>query len=314
MPAALLEQAARDGHYVGEGWRVRKDGSLFWASVVITALRDAQGQLYGFAKVTRDITERREGERALEQANKALEHRVAERTAALQALNTQLEASLQEKEVLLKEIHHRVKNNLQVISSLLSLQSHTVDDPHVLAFFQESERRIHSMALVHEMLYQTDDLGKCNLAQYIPTLSAQLMRAYGVDAGRIALRIDVEEVALPLDMAIPCGLILNELLSNCLKHAFPGGQAGEVTVALTHTADCVTLSVRDNGRGVPEHLDFRNTDSLGLQLVCALTEQLGGRLTLTREGDTTFTVSISYGMRPLKEDAHAPRPDADRGR
>jgi PAS domain S-box-containing protein len=292
IPASLLAQAARDGHYVGEGWRVRQNGLCYWASVVITALRDAKGQLHAFAKVTRDITERREAERALAEANETLERRVAERTAALQALNMQLESSLQEKEVLLKEIHHRVKNNLQIVSSLLFLQSQGVDDPHILAFLQDSERRILSMALVHETLYQTADLAHFDLAQYIPTLSAQLLRAYGVDASRIDVHLEVQEVRLPLDMAIPCGLLLNELLSNCLKHAFPGGQAGNVTVMLANETDHVILTVTDDGYGFPVHLDFRHTESLGLQLVCTLTEQLRGTIALERHGGTTFRLTF----------------------
>jgi len=304
-PARLLEQAVREGHFVGEGWRVRKDGSQFWASVVITALREADGQLRGFAKVTRDITERRAAEQALEAANAQLEHRVAERTAELQALNTRLEASLREKEVLLKEIHHRVKNNLQVISSLLSLQSHAVDSPQVLALFQESQHRINSMALVHETLYQMGDLSKFNLAQYIPTLSAQLVDAYGVDPRRIALGLDVGAIMLPVDVAVPCGLILNELLSNCFKHAFPGEKAGDITITLTQEADGVTLMVRDNGCGFPEHLDFRDTESLGLQLVCALTEQLQGTITLERNGGTTFTLTFMLPGAQAGGDAQA---------
>jgi PAS domain S-box-containing protein len=297
-PARLLEQATREGHYVGEGWRVRKDASQFWASVVITALRDAHGELRGFAKVTRDITERRQAECALEQANEALEQRVAERTAALQALNDRLEAGLQEKEVLLKEIHHRVKNNLQVIVSLLSLQHQATNDPQVLALFEESERRIRSMALVHETLYQTGNLGRFELAQYIPTLNAQLLQAYGVEPHRIAVHLDLAEVTLPFDMAVPCGLILNELLSNVLQHAFPDGQAGGMTVTLTHAADRVTIRVRDTGCGFPVHLDFRQTESLGLQLVCALTEQLDGTIALERSGGTAFTVTF-----PLPSDS-----------
>ena len=290
-PARLLEQTARDGHYVGEGWRVRRDGSQFWASVVITALWDAHSQLRGFAKVTRDITERREAEQALAHAHEALEHRVAERTAALQAL-------LQEKEVLLKEIHHRVKNNLQVITSLLSLQHETIDDPHVRALFAESERRIGAMALVHETLYQTGDLGQFNLAQYIPTLSTQLLHAYGVEPHRVAVRLDLAEVTLPLEMAVPCGLILHELLSNCLQHAFPDGQTGTITVTLTHAADRVTLRVEDNGHGFPAHLDAHHTESLGLQLVDALAEQLDGTMALERTEGTAFTVTF-----PLPNDS-----------
>jgi PAS domain S-box-containing protein len=293
-PTRLLAQAAEDGHYVGEGWRVRKDGSQFWASVVITALRETDGRLRGFAKVTRDITERRTAEQALAAANAQLEHRVAARTAELQALTTQLEASLQEKEVLLKEIHHRVKNNLQVVSSLLALQEHTIDDSRLLAFFHESERRIHAMALVHETLYETNDLGWVNLGLYIPALSAQLRRAYGVEADRVAVHLQVADVRLPLETAVPCGLIVSELLSNCFKHAFPAGQTGDVTVTLTHDADHLILCVRDSGCGVPEDLDVGNTESLGFQLVNALTDQLQGTLTLARDAGTAVTLTFPF--------------------
>jgi PAS domain S-box-containing protein len=293
-PVRLLAQAARDGHYVGEGWRVRQDGSRFWASVVITALREAEGRLRGFAKVTRDSTERRAAEQAREAANAELERRVAERTAELQALNTRLEASLQEKEVLLKEIHHRVKNNLQVVLSLLSLQRDTMDDSRTLRFLQESERRIRAMALVHETLYETGDLGRVNLASYIPMLSTQLRRAYGVDARRIAVRLHVDEVALPIETAVPCGFILSELLSNCFKHAFSDGQTGGVTVTLTHDANHIILCVRDSGCGVPEDLDVSHTESLGFQLVSALTDQLQGTLTLERDTGTAVTLTFPF--------------------
>jgi PAS domain S-box-containing protein len=293
-PARLLAQAAEDGHYVGEGWRVRKDGSQFWASVVITALRQGDGRLRGFAKVTRDSTERRAAEQALAAANAQLERRVAERTAELQALTTRLQASLDEREVLLKEIHHRVKNNLQVVTSLLALQEHTIDDPRLLTFFQESERRIHAMALVHETLYETNDLGLVNLGLYIPTLSAQLRRAYGVEADRVAVHQQGADVRLPLETAVPCGLILSELLSNCFKHAFPAGQTGAVTVTLTPEADHIRLCVQDTGCGVPADLDVGNTQSLGFQLVNALTDQLQGTLTLARDAGTTVTLTFPF--------------------
>lgn len=198
-----------------------------------------------------------------------------------------------------------MKNNLQVISSLLALQSYSLDDPGVLALFQESERRIHSMALVHETLYQTGELATFNLARYISTLSARLMHAYGLDARRITLHLDVEDIALPLDLAVPCGLILNELLSNCLKHAFPGEQTGEITVRLTRQADRLILIVRDGGCGFPADLDFRNTESLGLQLVCELTEQLQGTIALERNGGTAFMFTF-----PLP-DVEALRQEAD---
>jgi PAS domain S-box-containing protein len=207
-------------------------------------------------------------------------------------MEAQLEASLQEKEVLLKEIHHRVKNNLQIVASLLSLQRDVIKDPQVLTLFEESERRIGSMALVHETLYQTGDLTAFHLTSYVRTLTAQLLHAYGVDANRIAVRLELADVELPLDMAVPCGLILNELVANCLKHAFPDEQAGELTVTLTQEEDHVCLTVKDDGCGFPEQLDFRHTESLGLQLVCALAEQLEGTIVLERHGGTAFTLTF----------------------
>ena len=305
-PAKLLDLAVREGHYVGEGWRVRKDGSQFWASVVITPLRAADGELRGFAKVTRDITERRAAEQALQAANAQLEHRVAERTAELEALTARLETSLREKEVLFREIHHRVKNNLQVVSSLLSAQSATVEHPAVHEFVQESERRLQAMSLVHETLYQSHDIAQVPLAAYVEALSQQLAHAYGVDPGHLAVQTEeVEGVVLPLDTAIPCGLILSELLSNGLKHAFPGGAVGDVTVTLTHTQDHLTLRVRDSGCGFPEHLDFRQTESLGLQLVGALTEQLAGTIVLESTEGTAFTVTFPLPNGPEGSESSA---------
>jgi PAS domain S-box-containing protein len=290
-PARLLARAAEDGHYVGEGWRVRQDGSQFWASVVITALRAADGRLRGFAKVTRDITERHTAETALAAAHAQLEARVAARTAELQA-------SLQEKEVLLKEIHHRVKNNLQVVSSLLGLQHDTIQDPRALRFFRESERRIQAMALVHETLYETSDFGRVNLALYLPMLSAQLRGAYGVTPDRVAVHLHVAEVRLPLDTAVPCGLIVSELLANCFKHAFPEGHTGAVTLTLTREADGIRLCVQDTGCGLPADLDIGHTESLGFQLVSALADQLQGTLTLARDGGTTVTLTFPFPDEP----------------
>jgi two-component sensor histidine kinase len=205
---------------------------------------------------------------------------------------TDLQASLQEQEVLLKEIHHRVTNNLQVITSLLSLQHEAIDDPQARALFAESARRIGAMALVHETLYQTGELGQFSPAQYLPTLSTQLLHAYRVAPQRVAVRLDLAEVTLPLEMAVPCGLILHELLSNALQHAFPDEQTGTITVTLTHAADRVTLRVHDNGRGFPADVDVHHTASLGLQLVSALAEQLDGTMTLERTGGTAFTLTF----------------------
>jgi two-component sensor histidine kinase len=243
--------------------------------------------------IVQDVTQRRQAEQALQQAKADLERKVAERTTELQSLNAQLQVSLGEKEVLLKEIHHRVKNNMQVISSLLSLQADSIEEPHLLAMFRDSQQRIQSMALVHDILYRSNNFARSDLALYTRRLVAELRRSYSVHPAQIRWRLDLEEVFVSIDVIIPCGLLLHELISNCLKHAFEPGEAGEVHVELTsQTAGRLALVVSDNGRGFPEDLDFRQTDSLGLQLIGTLTEQLGGHIELDRSQGTRFTVTF----------------------
>jgi PAS domain S-box-containing protein len=206
--------------------------------------------------------------------------------------------SLKEKEVLLKEVHHRVKNNLQIISSLLNLQSKYIKDDQALEMFKESRNRIRSMTLIHEKLYRSKDLANIDVAEYIQNLSSNLFRSYS--AGRIALKTQVDDMLLGIDTAIPCGLIINELVSNSLKHAFPE-KHGEIYVNLHRDNGRFTLIVSDNGVGFPQNVDFRNTDSLGLQLVCTLTDQLDGAIELNRTGGTEF--KITFGEIKYKERA-----------
>ncbi len=202
----------------------------------------------------------------------------------------QIKASLQEKEILLKEIHHRVKNNLQVISSLLRLQADAAGEyPHT-DLFRESRNRIQSMALIHEALYRSGRLSQVDFAEYLRRVLDRLWRSYGVDRKEIVLTIDVEAVSLDLEEAIPCGLIINELISNSLKYAFPSGGKGEIRVHL-HSVDEdeLLLIVGDNGVGLPADIDFKNTDTLGLHLVTILIEdQLHGRIDLDREGGAAY--------------------------
>ena len=186
-------------------------------------------------------------------------------------LDEQLRASLHEKEVLLKEVHHRVKNNLQMISSLLDVQADTSTDPQVTAIVEESQARIQAIALIHESLYQTHDVAHLDAADYLHR--QRLFKASRAPSERITLRLETEVVTLKANRAIPCGLILNELLANCFKHAFPAGRVGEIRIALRQEAPrTCTLTVCDTGVGFPDALDFRQTDSLGLQLICLLTE------------------------------------------
>lgn len=205
----------------------------------------------------------------------------------------QIRASLEEKDVLLKEIHHRVKNNMQVISSLLNLQSRHINDPNVLEMFKESQRRIRSMALIHERLYQSSDLSRIEFSQYLLNLATHLFQSCKVDSNRIRLTMDAEEVFLNINTAIPCGLIVNELVSNALKHGFPDGRSGEVAVELHNIeGDGYMLRVRDDGVGFPEGLDFRRTETLGMQIIVTLVSQIEGRLELQRQGGTTFTLEF----------------------
>jgi two-component sensor histidine kinase len=201
-------------------------------------------------------------------------------------------ASLEEKEVLLKEIHHRVKNNLQIVSSLLYLQSRKTEDDTVLQVLRESQNRIKSMALIHEKLYHSHDFTRIDFADYIRSLAGHLMHTYRT-VGGVNLKVDVGQVSFGLDKAIPLGLIINELVSNALKYAFPLDRRGEITVSLQEEADRGdTLIVRDNGVGFPQDIDFEHSPSLGLQLVCTLAKQVDGEIRLDRNGGTTFTVSL----------------------
>jgi two-component sensor histidine kinase/putative methionine-R-sulfoxide reductase with GAF domain len=206
----------------------------------------------------------------------------------------QLKISLKEKEILLKEIHHRVKNNLQVVSSLLKLQSEYIQNRQMLEMFRESQNRVKSMALIHEKLYQSQDLVKIDFAEYVRNLATYLFRSYRVNPGAITLKRNVDDVSLGIDTAIPCGLIINELVSNSLKHAFPASKEGEIHIAFHSDKDNqFTLIVSDNGAGLPRDLDFRNTESLGLQLVNLLVHQLEGTVELDRSGGTTFRITFA---------------------
>ncbi|MBW4523385.1 MAG: AAA family ATPase [Scytolyngbya sp. HA4215-MV1] len=232
---------------------------------------------------------------SLEANNRALQQEVSDRTRA----EEQLRQSLSEREVLLKEIHHRVKNNLQIISSLLQLQAQSVTDASTVAILQESQHRIESMSLIHKKLYASSDFGEIDLADYIPSLSSHLLASYQIIPGHVTLHMDVASVRLNIDQAIPCGLIVNELVSNALKYAFPDDRKGTIQIHLHLAADNqVEIIIQDNGIGLPEAVNWEYAQSLGLSLVHDLVvEQLEGCMTVERQGGTTFT--LRFPLAPL---------------
>jgi len=206
----------------------------------------------------------------------------------------QLKASLKEKEVLLREIHHRVKNNLQIISSLLSLQSEFIKNKTALRLFNESQNRIKSMALIHEELYKSASLTRIDFSKYIRNLTSYLFTAYGVNPDIITLKLFIRNVSLSIDATISCSLIINELVSNSLNHAFPNGKKGEISIHLHSDAGNIfTLIVSDNGIGFPEELDFTKTDTLGLQLVNMLIEELEGTIEIRKIGGTQIKIRFA---------------------
>jgi PAS domain S-box-containing protein len=220
--------------------------------------------------------------------------RITERKRA----EEQIRASLAEKEVLLKEIHHRVKNNMQIISSLMELQSDSIPDERSRACLRESQNRIRSMALIHELLYQSKDFSAIDLGEYISNLAQYLFDSYVVERERVSLNIDAGNIYLDINRAVPCGLVINELISNSLKHGFPHGRSGEISVLVSSDGGRITLQVADNGIGMPAGLDLGNTETLGLQLVNLLAKQLMGRISFDGGKSGSLAVMSFPGPSP----------------
>jgi two-component sensor histidine kinase len=256
------------------------DGRRLLLSVDAAPLLGESGQLDGVVVALEDITARQEAEE-------------------------RLKVSLREKEVLLKEIHHRVKNNLQVISSLLDMQSLSIQSPEAIEVLEDNRHRVRTMAFVHERLYQSEDLASIDVREYLDSLTSYLLSAYECRTDDIRLNLQVEDVCLDPDAAIAIGLIVNELVSNALKHAFPPAWEGEgeIGVELGALADGrFRLQVTDNGVGFPPQLDLKATGSLGLRLVTMLTQQLQGTLELGRGAGTIFKIIFPGAARtPSKE-------------
>jgi PAS domain S-box-containing protein len=272
VEAAAQQALAGEKDYEPE-FRVRHpDGTVRYLKAYARVERNSAGIPHRMIGINYDITERKQ-------------------TAA------QIEASLKEKEVLLKEIHHRVKNNLGVVDGLLQMQSRRSQNPEVIETLKESHNRIASIALVHEKLYSSNDLAKINIAHYIADLTAHLFDSYNIHANQIKLMTHINAIPLAIDLAIPCGLIINELVSNALKYAFSNQQAGDIEVILDEQPDhSLCLIVRDNGVGFPEDFDLKQTTTLGMSLIQGLVKQLRGTLAIHSQSGTTVTVTFPRGQ------------------
>ncbi|HVO97021.1 MAG TPA: histidine kinase dimerization/phosphoacceptor domain -containing protein [Bryobacteraceae bacterium] len=224
--------------------------------------------------------------------------KATEKVSLIRALKGErdlLAQSLAEKEVLIQEVHHRVKNNLAVIASLLRLQASAMPDERLAAALHESQHRVESMALIHEQLYSNGNLREVDLARHAALLASNLFHSFGVDPARIACHVAVEPLLLGVDQAIPAGIILNELISNALKHAFPNGQTGSVTLEGNREKGRIQLSVRDDGIGVSPGVDLVRPHSLGMQIIQILTRQLKGTFEVSCGRPATFKISFPEG-------------------
>lgn len=244
-----------------------KGGAHHWHEVFLNPIKDENDISIEVSCIAHDITDQKAAEENIRQ-------------------------SLKEKEVLLKEVHHRVKNNLQVISSILNLQSSYVKDKKSLDLLLESQNRIKSMAFVHESLYQTKDFSNISFSSYVENICSNLVHSYSNPDNPPELKMELDSIQLNLDTAIPCGLIINELISNALKYAFKGKEKGKLSVTVKSIGDQLKIVIADNGRGLPENIDFRNTESLGLQLVVTLVEQINGKIDLETKKGSKFTIEF----------------------
>jgi PAS domain S-box-containing protein len=270
------------------------------AEITISKVKVGLTNETAYVSIARDITARKRSEEELANHRQKLEMLVGIRTQALsreigehKAAEKKLAASLQEKELLLKEVHHRVKNNMQVISSLLNIQAESVDDEKFSALLNSSQQRIKSMALIHENLYQSDNLLGIDFQEYIEMLGNSLSRFYTIEGVTICMEYQVEDISLDIETAVPCGLIINELLSNSLKYAFKGRSGvGNIVISFKKFEDCYILTISDDGNGMPKDFSFDNITSMGMEITCILTNQLDGNIQLVKSNGTTFRISF----------------------
>ena len=235
--------------------------------VTAAPITDKSGNTLGSVHIARDITERK-------------------------IMEEKIKNSLQEKEMLIRETYHRVKNNLMVISSLLDLQARYIEDIETQNIFRDSQNRVRSMALIHEKLYQTTDLKWINFADYIQKLSMELFETYSGQSHNIKIDFDLENHKLDTETSIPLGLIVNELISNSLKHAFPDDRKGIIKIKFYKDSEKYVLMISDNGIGFPEDLDYKKSSSLGLRIVNSLIDQIMGEITMDKTHGTEFTIKF----------------------
>ncbi|HEY9665774.1 MAG TPA: histidine kinase dimerization/phosphoacceptor domain -containing protein, partial [Coleofasciculaceae cyanobacterium] len=273
--ANVIALLAKDGQEEGNDIEyriVQPSGEVRWIHDRFFPVRNSSGKVYRFVGIAEDITERKLAE-------------------------TQIKESLREKEILLQEIHHRVKNNLQVISSLLDLQSQYIEDPSLQSIFIDCCSRIKSIALVHESLYQSQSFASINFSEYIKNLTGYLFQIYGENAARIELGLDIEDAKFNINTTVTCGLIINELVSNALKHAFPNDSRGIIKIDFSSDSNNHhTLTVKDNGIGFLQTKNIKNIKSLGIQLVNILSAQLEGTLEIDSSIGTQFQLRFSGGI------------------
>ena len=247
---------------------LKKDGSRFTGEINASTIKNLQGENFTVLYTMRDISHHKQAE-------------------------AQIQASLDEKEVLLREIHHRVKNNLQIISSLLNLQSSYLNDKASKEVFKESQDRVKSMAMIHQKLYQSGNFEHIEMGEYIEYLVNGLFNSYGVNSDKIKYKTDLQKVYLDIDSAIPMGLIINEIVTNTIKHAFPGELKGEIFIKMAQEEENILIVVADNGIGLPDDLLLDKTGTLGLQLVYNLTRQIDGELEIKRFKGTEFRIKFT---------------------
>ncbi len=262
----VLDGLERKEVFIAEYRIVHADGDIRWVFEKGQGIFREDGELVYLDGVILDITERKQAEK-------------------------KIKASLKEKEILLREVHHRVKNNMQVITSLLSLQASRTGNKEAVAALQESQQRVRSMAMAHERLYRSKDLAHLKLSGYVSSLVSGVAQLFSTDPNRITVQIQVADIPVNMDQAVPLGLIINELVTNALKYAFPEGGSGTLTISIEPKGeDEVALVVADDGVGIPEELDWRNTDTLGLMLATNLCQQIRGSILLDRSNGTRWQI------------------------